>query len=232
MNKKYCIKEGYNHKTEAPTAVAEGLQYWTPNRLQSSKYYQYHVYTFAKKLILAKKLTSCIDIGCGSGYKLAHIIAPVCKNSVGIDQPFIVNYCKEVYPNIEWQSDDFDNPLNNKATKFDLVICADVVEHLLNPDILISYIKSLVHSNSTILISTPERDIMHGLSNMAATNKEHIREWNADEFKKYLESQDLVVDEIKLLPALRFHLNRRYFSFLKHNWSRQNYCMMAVCRLR
>jgi 2-polyprenyl-3-methyl-5-hydroxy-6-metoxy-1,4-benzoquinol methylase len=232
MNNNYFIKEGYIHKTVAPTAVAEGSQYWTDYRLDSSKYYQFHVYDFAKNLILNKTLTSCVDVGCGSGYKLAHIVAPVCKRCVGIDQPFIVKRCKEVYPAIEWISDDFENPHNVAGEKFDVIISADVIEHLLDPDILLNYLKSLSHPNSTVIISTPERDIMHGVSNIEAKNKEHIREWNQGEFKQYLESKGFIVDQIKLLPGLKFHLHRRYFSYLKHNYKKLNYNMMAVCRLR
>jgi 2-polyprenyl-3-methyl-5-hydroxy-6-metoxy-1,4-benzoquinol methylase len=231
MNNNYCIKEGYQHKTIAPTALAEGLQYWTSNRLASSKYYQYYVYKYAKDLIKKNKFSSCVDVGCGSGYKLAHIIAPHCKRTVGIDQPFIIERCKKVYPYVEWQSEDFDNPTKTTLGTFDVVLCADVIEHLLNPDILISYIKSRVKKNSVILISTPERDVMNGLDNNAAVNKEHIREWNAKEFKQYLETQGLVVDEILLQPSLRPHFHRRYFSYIKHNWNKMNYCMLAVCRL-
>ena len=231
MIETYFIKAGYQHKDKALTAQAEGAEYWTPHRLLSSRYYQYHVYTYARSLIQKFNLQSCVDVGCGSGYKLMQIIAPTGVRTMGIDQPYIIDRAKQVYPSGEWQKADFEKPVTELATKFDMILSVDVIEHLLNPDELLQYVKSLAHPDSYILISTPERDIMSGSSNDAAVNKEHIREWNQAEFRSYLESRSLEVTSIVLLPGLRFHLSRRYLSYLKHHWRKPNYNMLAVCRL-
>jgi len=230
--KNYFIKEGYKHKDSARTAVDSGSQYWSKYRLSSSKYYQHHVYKLAQELIIENKLNSCVDVGCGSGYKLVNLISPFCKDTTGIDQPFIIERCKKVYGenNINWLSEDFENAKIGTNKKFDLIICSDVIEHLLDPDILLNYLKSISHKDSIIIISTPERDILHGSANNSATNVEHIREWNQTELTAYIESSGFNIKGIHLLRPLKFHLNRLYFSHLKRFYKRFNYCMAIVCQ--
>lgn len=231
--KNYFIKEGYHHKKEARTSVDEGTQYWSDSRLTSSKYYQYDVYKLARNLIKKNNFETCADVGCGSGYKLANIISPACNHATGIDQPFIIDRCKEVYSNknIEWVSDDFENPHNTFDRKFDAIICSDVIEHLIDPDVLLNYIKSIAHKDSLIIISTPERDMLSGEDNNEAVNGEHIREWNQSELVKYLEHSGFCVDEVKLLKPVKFHFSRRFFRPFLQKGKNFNYCMTIVCRL-
>lgn len=231
MNETYFIKPGYHHKNVAPTASAEGEDYWTPYRLNTSKFYQHHVYAFARNLIKKNNLNSCVDVGCGSGYKLMEIIAPTGARVCGIDQQYIINRARTVYPGGEWIAADFERPFT-EIKKFDVVMSVDVIEHLIHPDELLKTLKAFAHSGSYILISTPERDIMSGVNNNKAINKEHIREWNRVEFAKYLESRGFEVLSMELLPAMRFHFSRRYLSYLKHHWKNRNYNMLAVCRVR
>lgn len=42
-----------------------------------------------------------------------------------------------------------------KKTKFDVIFCGEVIEHLFSPDDLLRDIRSLMHSNSILILSTP-----------------------------------------------------------------------------
>ena len=67
-----------------------------------------------------------------------------------------------------------------------MIICADVIEHVLYPDVLLMFIKKLANENTFIVLSTPERDGERGVNNFKSPKKEHVREWNKNEFNKYI----------------------------------------------
>src|SRR5215831_1019668 len=78
---------------------------------------------------------------------------------------------------------DFANPLSG----FDLVICADVIEHLPEPDGLLRYLQSI--APCWIVLSTPDRDVVgarYGTMEGPPKNIHHVREWNMPEFRSYI----------------------------------------------
>jgi hypothetical protein len=79
--------------------------------------------------------------------------------------------------------------------KADLVICADVIEHLDNPDDLLDFIDDI--DFRLLIISTPERDGQAGKNDFGPPeNTSHYREWNAVEFKNYLRQWFVVKDQV------------------------------------
>jgi 2-polyprenyl-3-methyl-5-hydroxy-6-metoxy-1,4-benzoquinol methylase len=235
MDKNFCIKEEYVHKNGiANTALNLGSDYWNERRIDTSQYYQHSVYVKALDLAEKKfgKDFSVVDVGCGSGNKLMTLAYPRTKKVAGADQEYIIGQARIRYPEATWHVNDLENPdtlIGNGGDSYDLVICADVIEHLLDPDVLLSKIKSIMHDKSILLISTPERDLVRGIKNLATPHPEHIREWNTSEFKKYLSVSGFVVEEIKNMHAMKPHFGMLYFNFLRRNFWRTNYCMTAVC---
>jgi hypothetical protein len=82
-----------------------------------------------------------------------------------------------------------------------MVIASDIIEHLENPDDLMSYIRKL--RPRYIVISTPDRNLMrypeshHG----PPMNTAHIREWSFAELRAYVD-QFFAVKE-HLFPTRR-----------------------------
>lgn len=151
--------------------------------------YQYSVYMYTKDLIIEHGLLNILDIGCGTGVKLAEIIYPVCQDITGIDAKHCIDMCKKQHPFGQWLTDDIENPSLNLGKKFDLIISSDVIEHLINPDLLLAYIKRCANENTWIVISTPERDLVRGKRHFGpAPNKAHVREWNKAEFYHYIDT--------------------------------------------
>lgn len=173
----YCIKDGYKHRTSEKFF----------NDTKNTDKFQKEIYKYARQLLDDMNLSSVLDVGCGSGYKLINNF----DNTVGADLESTVNFLKDKYPNREWMVSDFEDL--NHGLEFDMILCVDVIEHVLCPDKLLTYLNSF--NFVTGIISTPERDIIRGPLDMGPPyNTHHIREWNSEEFKKYVGMFFKIVD--------------------------------------
>lgn len=82
-----------------------------------------------------------------------------------------------------------------------MIICSDVIEHLVDPDILLSFLEK---SNFKFLIlSTPERDSVQMkqrglLWDGPPVNEAHVREWNFEEFEQYISYKFKIIDHFKV----------------------------------
>lgn len=212
---KYFIKDGYTPNSEAVTRdEVSGKQYWNKTSIHCSYYYQFPVYQYAKNLIQKKGIKKVVDVGCGTGAKLALIHNGLPEvNFTGIDRRAGIDYCKKHYSFGSWYIDDIENPDESLGDiKAELVICSDVIEHLLNPNILLSYLKNKVVADGYILLSTPERDVLRGKDCTNSPNKFHIREWNYSELEDYLSYSDFSIIEHFLQYSTRPGFNRIFLN--------------------
>lgn len=160
----------------------------------SSASFQIQVYKYAQRIIKKEKMASVLDIGCGYGHKLCKYIMPFCDDIVGIDTEHAITFCSNNYSFGEWHVDDIENPKIELNRKFDLIICSDVIEHLVNPNCLIRYIKKFCNIDTQIIISTPDRDKINGQSKAGPpVNHHHVREWNMTEFNSYIKSNKIMI---------------------------------------
>jgi len=181
----YFIKKGYKCNL-----VSQGHATPYMDDKYNASTFQINVYRFASKVILWHKLKTVLDIGCGFGIKLQQFIKPVCKEIVGIDTKHAIDFCRKEYRFGEWFVDDIENPGLKMNRKFDLIISSDVIEHLVDPDHLLRYIKNCCHEKTEVIISTPERDLTRGKKSLGPpANQAHIREWNSSEFRKYISNR-------------------------------------------
>jgi len=187
----YWIKKGYR-SNEQPTHYDDSLE--------DSQIYQLDVYKHAAAIATDRKVESVLDIGCGLGTKLVNYIAPLCPNITGIDSEYAIAACRERHPSGEWLVLDLEAPNLYLDTLFDLVICADVIEHLINPDHLLNLIKASTHPESRVVLSTPERDLRRGPDDFGPPqNLAHVREWNSEEFLDYLGSKGFQVHDHRIV---------------------------------
>ncbi|KKN17496.1 hypothetical protein LCGC14_0965210 [marine sediment metagenome] len=229
-NKRRRIETYYVKNSYIPNEINKILDikfsetYWNKKRIVLSYYYQHNVYQFALELIKKNGINSIIDVGCGVGSKLKLIYDKFPHlNYIGIDQKNAIEYCERNHNFGKWYIDDLENPqLGSAKIKGDLVISSDVIEHLNKPTTLLKYLKSVAKEDGLILISTPERDLLRGKDCFKCPNKYHIREWNAFEFKKYIESNGFkilmheMVFPIKITFSLKIeYLITFYSEFIK-----------------
>jgi glycosyltransferase involved in cell wall biosynthesis/SAM-dependent methyltransferase len=181
-----------------------GTPYWEEPSRNNTRY-QEPVYRKARRLTRRIGNASVLDVGTGSGVKLERILAPYVEVAVGIDQGSGIGLARRRAPHIEWVEGDLLSvgPWQRIADRsFDLVICADVIEHVEDPVALLRHVIGQMDAHSLLLISTPDRlrlDRPNALG--PPENSRHVREWTRDEFELLLESVGLNVQKsYRFLP--------------------------------
>jgi 2-polyprenyl-3-methyl-5-hydroxy-6-metoxy-1,4-benzoquinol methylase len=169
------------------------------------------------------------DVGAGYPAKLP-LLGDV-KEITLVDQSTLAPLVARDIPHVAFVPDDLENPTKLRERKFDLVICADVLEHLMDPDPCLQFIK-----NSTArfaVLSTPERDVVRGVDCMTSPKAEHVREWNADESRRYVESSGFDVIDQLLMPQGRLsQFKKSLASILGLKSKRWAGCQTIVCAPR
>lgn len=126
--------------------------------------YQPHVYQFASYLAERYMCSHIIDIGCGRADKLVELHPKY--QLIGIDLPEHIEYCKRQYPFGDWLAWNVDEPgifpVESQVVENSVIICADVIEHLLRPENLIDTLKQALEYAPVALLTTPDRDLVHG----------------------------------------------------------------------
>jgi SAM-dependent methyltransferase len=175
----YFLPEGYIERLGATQSYDIG----------GNDEWQDEVYREASILAKVLGLQTVLDFGCGSGFKLMKYFDEFA--TVGIDLAPTVARLNMKYPYRKW------GVVGKSITMLpDLLICSDVIEHVDDPDDLLSLLKSL--HPKWLVISTPDRGLMAENPKWTKAlgppgNGCHVREWAFSEFRKYINSHFEVV---------------------------------------
>lgn len=199
----YGLHPAYQHNP----MLERGEYEWTGARVRYSAAYQWHVYAWARYLMLQWNLQSVVDVGCGTAIKLHELLAPVARRVIGIDQRQAISYCRRSYGVGEYLVDDFEAPAVQLDFKPDLLLCVDVIEHVSNPDSLLDYVWRLAGHETFIILSTPNRDRLRGKGILHSPNPDHVREWNDMELAAYVAQAGFEIYEHRHFPPMRLRLN-------------------------
>jgi SAM-dependent methyltransferase len=155
--------------------------------------WQLEVYLKAAGIMKERNLRSVLDLGCGSGYKLIRFMGGY--EFTGIEVPRTVQWLKEHHPDGRWLVSDLSSGMDGA---FDLLICADVIEHLLNPDRLLDFIDRV--RVDWIVLSTPDRSLLYGRRQQGwwgpPHNPGHVREWSFSEFGRYIGTRFRILEHV------------------------------------
>ena len=175
MVDRYAIRDGYTIRP-APEYFDDDLGgvIWQPD-----------VYADASRIAARVGAQRIIDVGAGDGTKLA-VLHPAFA-LIGIDFGANVDRSETRFPFITWRDHDLDTnePLPVTPEEFDraVVVCSDVIEHLRAPELLLEKLKGALQYVDAVLISTPERELWHGVrTGGPPRNRHHVREWSIREF--------------------------------------------------
>lgn len=146
--------------------------------------YQDEVYLEGYKILQEQSFRSVIDLGTGRAFKLMKYFRDV--NTLGLDLPPTVDWLtsQEGYPDRDWS---YIPLIDQGPLEYELLICADVIEHVVDPDLLCDFIRRC--EPKFAVISTPDRDLLkyRGRDNGPPYNECHVREWSFEEFGLYME---------------------------------------------
>lgn len=177
----YFIKKNYKSRTKY-------IHYDDQNKEDQ---WQLEVYLHALGLMKKYNLKSVADFGCGSAYKLITYLGEY--KTYGLELPINLEFLKNKYPDRTWLDSSFNKNLD---LNIDVLICSDVIEHLLNPNELLEYLQKI--SFKFLVLSTPDRSIMYPkeslFQNGLPQNPAHQREWNYKEFDQYISKYFKIID--------------------------------------
>ncbi len=232
--KNYCIRGDYISRTEAETYVDDPAKYWNKNRISVSGSYQYYVYKRAAELVSRMDHCSFVDIGCGYPRKAKELILPVTSDITLIDQPSMKELVEERFPEMRFVPLNLQEVDINLSSKFNCVVCADVIEHLLDPDPLLAFIRRVLSADGIAVISTPERDMQRGPNCLSSPIAEHVREWNSQEFANYLSSSGFEILEHYLMPIRKLTRVEEFALPFTQRLKTRRYsgCQNVVCKLK
>jgi 2-polyprenyl-3-methyl-5-hydroxy-6-metoxy-1,4-benzoquinol methylase len=184
-NEDLCLPTRYSRRSsnqyfvDLPTSQVEGI--WQPD-----------VYPFAAALARRMGVRTIVDLGCGSGEKVAGLSDEF--ETIGVDFGPNLRAAREVFPHLSWMDLDLESDLSPLTPHLSesLVICSDVIEHLQDPRSLLRFLSASVGGLHGIVMSTPERGRARGPRDLGPpANPAHTMEWSLEEFGSLLEANGL-----------------------------------------
>ena len=125
------------------------------------------------------KLKIC-DVGCGPG-DLINIIGSKTNDSelFGFDHSEkLIQISEKRFPQIIFKQFDLFEDYNSFKSEFDIVICSEVVEHLIGPKTAVKNLLHMVKSSGFLVLSVPEgrKDSYQG----------HINFWSPESWNQFI----------------------------------------------
>ncbi|HXK21913.1 MAG TPA: class I SAM-dependent methyltransferase [Myxococcota bacterium] len=227
---RFGLAPGYR---ENPARAGDDPDYWTEPRIAASHSYQEPVYRWCRALLLRRGARSFLDVGCGTAAKVAGWIAPHCHDLTLIDRESSRALAARFVPSARFIGADLDALGTHLGRRFDLIVCADVLEHLRDPEICLRFLREHLAPDGRAVLSTPERDNLRGRGCLVSPHPDHVREWSAREFRGFVERCGFAVETQRLMPPERVSsvegaLARAFGRVaLRRRWAS---CQALVCR--
>ena len=180
----YHLKPGYTSRSAPDYFVDLGGE-------RDGVVRQPDVYTRAADVAGRLGATRIIDLGTGEGRKLVTLAQHF--DVLGLDYGPNVELARRRFPAMSWREHDLDDttglPLTAEQLERSVVICANVLEHLLHPERLLEDLRGVLPSIEALVISTPDRDLTSGRDDFGPpSDRTRVREWNVQEFAALLEA--------------------------------------------
>lgn len=167
--------------------------------------WQPDVYPEALALAAKHDRTAIIDLGCGRASKLVALHSESAGlDIVGVDFGPNIDWCRANLPIGQWLDTDLETattlPLAPEIIAESVIVCSDVVEHLIDPRSVMWLICWLLDQGAAYaVLSTPSRDKRAGAEHLGPPfNPSHVREWTQGEFRAFVESFPLAIERFEL----------------------------------
>jgi SAM-dependent methyltransferase len=179
----YFIKPGYTPRLEPDYFVDDDLNaVWQPDLYEEAAAVARH--TGACKIV---------DVGCGTAAKLVPLHPEF--EIVGIDYGTNIDRARERYPFGTWIDADLDESGESlyEGTDAAVLVCGDVIEHLVHPERLLQGLRHGLDAGAhALLLTTPDRELISGVDHAGPPeNPAHVREWSSLELADFMASMGL-----------------------------------------
>ena len=103
------------------------------------------------------KTAQVLDVGCGTGIFMVPVVAAGCTELYGVDGPteFADRATRRGYRDVRLVDDLSSVELPFECGRFDLVVCKDVFEHLINPLFALTEIHRVLKPGGLLLLHVP-----------------------------------------------------------------------------
>ena len=136
-----------------------------------------------------------LDLGCGDG-ALTGLLAMEGARVTGIDvEPKAIELAREMFlshglkGNFILQETAHFHGIGNSS--FDFIVCADVIEHVQHPEIILEEIHRILKPTGMAVLTTPVRLAEVPLDSY------HVKEWYPDEFHDFCQSHGQTFGVVK-----------------------------------
>jgi hypothetical protein len=182
---RFCLPVGYQQRQQ-PEYFADDADdgiTWQPD-----------VYPHAADLARHLGRDAIIDVGCGRAAKLAtlHQHEPT-WHYIGVDVGPNIQWCQTHHPFGTWLEADLEActvlPIPADQLCRAVIVCSDVLEHLVRPDIAMRLMWTLatIGNDAPVVLSTPAREHRAGADYLGQPrNPAHVREWTSAEFTAFV----------------------------------------------
>lgn len=187
---------GYAQRTEPEYFVdddSSGIT-WQPD-----------VYPETLALARAHDRNVIIDLGCGRARKLVTLHEQHSDlELIGIDFGPNIEWCRRYLRVGQWLEVDLETatsmPLEPRVIARSVVVCSDVLEHLIDPRPTIRLICWLLGRGAArAVLSTPARNKRAGARHLGPPlNSSHVREWTQGELRMFLASFPVEIERFEL----------------------------------
>ena len=181
----------YNLKS---SYISRDVPQYFDDILPDSIAWQADVYRLAAKLARESDVSRLVDIGCGRGEKLLTYADEF--KLTGVDYGSNIQSLKEQFPQHTWLEFNLESAIIGALITLEnsVVVCADVIEHLIDPTSLLETLRGATKTAKYVLISTPDRQRVHKKDHDGPpVNKYHVREWTLTELQGWFEQEGLPV---------------------------------------
>lgn len=161
-----------------------------------------------------------IDIGCGEGITLDHVksLYPD-KRIIGVDRILENLFICRKYRNEAVGGDVFHLPF--KDNSFDCALLIEVIEHISDPDPVVSEIRRILKPEAKLILIFPNDFIFKIARVLALKFKEawfdsgHVRQWQPKDIRGLLERKGFSVIRGGSIPFYFWHLSLHHFVVCK-----------------
>jgi 2-polyprenyl-3-methyl-5-hydroxy-6-metoxy-1,4-benzoquinol methylase len=166
------------------------------------------IYRIIERVIVENGLRgSVLDYGAGVG-DLTRRLCRLCRfhRVTGAD---IMSFPHDLVGTVKWIEQDLNAPIVDHDGEFDVVVAAEVIEHLENPRLMVRELFRLLRPGGTAIVSTPNNESWRSI--LALVGRGHFASFTETSYPAHITAL-LRLDLTRIFLEAKFMAPRFYFT--------------------